>query len=97
MRQKKAKKGKKKKGDKPAKKTRLTKKVILVGYLDGQVDILCFNSKKTLFKTEPSQEGTVKGIFFTQKGDNAFLASFHVKEDKKEEQGFHGPEHYHIK
>ena len=50
------------------KKKNKTKKVIMVGYIDGQVEILCFYSKQTLFRTEPSQEGIVKGIFFTIKG-----------------------------
>ena len=30
------------------------------------------------------------------KGSNAFLGSFHVKEEEKAEQGFNGNEHYHL-
>ena len=70
------------------------KKVILLGYLDGQVEILCFYSKKTLYRSEPTGDGIVKGIFFTMKDSNAFVGSFHVREDSTEEPGFEGPEYY---
>jgi hypothetical protein len=67
--------------------------VILLGYTDGQVEVLCFFTKQTLFKTQPTQDGIVAGIYFTMKGSNAFLASYHVREDVKEKQGHDGPEH----
>lgn len=72
------------------------KKVILLGYLDGQVDILDFHSKATLFSTAPTNDGIVKGIFFTMKGDKAFFGSFHVKEDQDEEQDLSAPEYNHL-
>ena len=59
----------------------------MVGYLDGQVDLLCFHSKKTLFTSPPSNDGAgaVKRIFFTIKGNNALFGSFHAKEAVKKE------------